>query len=184
MTMVTSDPDHDPAGLADDKRGVSASVMMGTLGRAEPEVNRSHGAAAMAWVALLRLLEVTGVDDGHVGQHLHHADILEDLVGGPVFSEGESAVRGADLDVLCRCRRRFVGFGRRPGPVEKLAKVPVKGMMPADGQASRHANHVGFGDAGLLEPVGERVLKGVHFEGAGEVGTQGHDPVVGLAHFE
>jgi hypothetical protein len=67
--------------------------------------------------------------------------------------------------------------------VLKLAKVPVKGILPPMVKPGRDAHHVGFGDAHLDETLGEVLLEGVHLQRTGEVGAQGHHFRVGLAEF-
>ena len=132
----------------------------------------------------LPCLLIIGRDhNGHVGKHVHHANVLKNLVGRPVFSKGQSGMRSANLDVLfavCDALANLIVHT----PSGEIGKGPSEWNLSTDGHASRQPHHVGLGNANLEEPVGKGVLEGIHFQGACEVGTESHDIVIAFAGFE
>jgi hypothetical protein len=168
---------HDP-GFADFKFLVGGSEV-GHHGAAEAQV---HGAFVVGdgKGSGLGLVVVAGVDDGHAGQHFHHAEVFQNLVGGPVFAQREAGVGGADFYILAGVSNALANLVVDAAGAE-IGKRAREGDFAANGHAGGHAHHVGLSDTDLEKPLGVGLFKGVHLERAGEVGAEGHHVGVGVA---
>ena len=82
--------------LADLERLVRHEV--GNLRSSETQVDRSVVLCGGDG-GVLCLCPVARIDHDHVRKGAHEGDVLHGLVGGSVLSEGDSCVRGSDLDV-------------------------------------------------------------------------------------
>lgn len=154
----------------------------GPAGPSKAKVGRAN-MAAQSEGGGFRLVVVARHDHGHAGEHLHHAHIFEYLVGGAIFAQSEARVRGADFYI-------FIGVGDGlPDLVVypaggEVGECSREGDLAANGHAGSNAHHVGFGNAYLEKAVGEFFLKGIHFQGAGEVGTEAYHVFIFAAQFE
>ena len=99
----------------------------------------------------------------HVGKHLHHADVFQDLVGCTIFTQGQARVRCTDLDVFLRVSDALPNLIIHPAG-GKVGKRPCEWHLAADGHPSRNAHHVGFCNANLEEAIGKGIPEGIHFQ--------------------
>jgi hypothetical protein len=148
----------------------------------EPQVNRSL-IFCDSECCCFGLVIIARVDDHHTGQHTHHTDIFENLVGSSVFTERQTSVRCAYFDI-------FMGIGHTltdlvaTRPVEKLAKVPVKGIFPAVARPAAIPTMLASGNTHLKKALGELFFKVLHLERFQQVGSEANHPGVLATGFE
>ena len=123
------------------------------------------------------------VDDGHAGDGAHEGDVLVALVGCAVFTDGDTGMGGAELDVQVRIADRVAdlleGTTRR-----EHGKGAREDGEAGKAQAGRDADHVLLGDTAVEEAVGVFLLELGGLGGAGEVGVKDHDFLIGLTEVQ
>ena len=128
----------------------------------------------------LGLVVVAGVDDHHAGKGAHEGDILHGLVGCTVLTEGDTSVRGCDLDI-------GVSIGDLLADLvidaagDELGEGADERDLAGEGETGGGADHVGLGDAALHETLGELSSELLHLQGREQVGGHGDDGGVFLA---
>ena len=148
-------------GLADDEFLVSRSEVR-HFRATEAQVNRTI-ILGSGYGSSLGLVEVARHDDGHVGQHLHQSNVLEDLVRGTVFTEGHARMRSSNFHVLVGISHTLADLvvytSRREG-----CEGTRERHETAQRHASCHIDHVGFGDTRLEETLGKLLGEVTHFD--------------------
>jgi hypothetical protein len=129
---------------------------------------------------LARLDAVRGHDHGHVGQDAHQGHVLEHLVRLAVLAHREARVGGADLHVQLRHADRLADL--LPGLARREHREGAHEDRHAAGREARGgAGHVRLGHAHVEEALGVGLREGLRPGGAGEVGVEHGDGVVGGA---
>ena len=125
---------------------------------------------------------VRGGHDGHAGNDAHEGNILAALVGGPVLTDGDSAVGGTDLDI-----EMGIADGIADDLIGPACREHGKGRGEGDeargGHAGSCSHHVALGDATVEMAVRVSIAECGGLGGSREVSVDDDDPVVDRAEF-
>ena len=162
-------------GLADDKGLDHVALENGGGEARKAHIDRAvhlgdrHGGG-------LGLVGVRGADDRHAGDGAHEREILDALVAAAVLADADARVGGADLDVEVRVGDRvsnlLVGAARR----EHRERGAV-GDETHRGHTGGDVDHVGLGNAAVVEFFRVRLGDLAGLRGVGEVGVE-HDDLI------
>ena len=119
-------------------------------------------------------------EHAHVGEHAHHADVLERLVRGTVLAHRDAGVRGAHLDVEVRVADGVPDLVVAPAGPED-GEGAREGDASGERETSGDVHHVLLGDADVDETVRIGLPEHAGLGGTCEVGIDGDD-VHALVH--
>ena len=128
---------------------------------------------------IVGFITVSGADNCHTGDGTHQCKVFAALVAGTVFANRQTAVGSADLDVQGGVADGVADLLKGPAGGEH-SEGGSEGSEAAGSQAGSNAHHVSFGDAAVEVAVGESLGEHTGLCGAGQVGIQHNNIVVGL----
>ena len=140
------------------------------------EIGDCHGGG-------LGFVGVRGADDRHAGDGAHEREILDALVAAAVLADADARVRGADLDIEVRVSNGvsdlLIGAARR-----EHRKRRAVGDEAHRGHTGGDVDHVGLGNAAVVEFFGVRLGDLAGLRGVGEVGVEHDDLIVLFDQFD
>ena len=126
---------------------------------------------------------VRGADDRHAGDGAHEREILDALVAAAVLADADARMGGADLNVEVRVSNGvsdlLIGAAGR-----KHRKRRAVGDEAHRGHTGGDVDHVGLGNAAVVEFFGVRLGDLAGLRGVGEVGVEHDDLIVLFDQFD
>ena len=140
------------------------------------EISDRHGGG-------LGLVGVRGADDRHAGDGAHEREILDALVAAAVLADADARMGRADLDIEVR-----IGNGVADLLIGAAGREHRKGGAVGDeahrGHTGGNVDHVGLGNAAVVEFFGVRLGDLAGLRGVGEVGVEHDDLIVLFDQFD
>ena len=153
----------------------------GHLGTSKSEIDRAV-VLCNGQRGLTGLFVVGGHHNRHVGEHLHHTDVFQNLVG-PIFTQGQTCVGCTNFDVLFRVSNALANLVIHPSG-GKIGKCACEGHSCR--QWSSLPRHPSCWprqcQPGRIDWEG--IFEGIHFQRACQVGTEADNLVIGLSSFK
>ena len=131
----------------------------------------------------LGLVGVRGADDRHAGDGAHEREILDALVAAAVLADADARMGRADFDIE-------VGIGDGVADLligaagRKHRKRRAVGDEAHRGHTGGDVDHVGLGNAAVVEFFGVRLGDLAGLRGVGEVGVEHDDLIVLFDQFD
>ena len=131
----------------------------------------------------LGLVGVRGADDRHAGDDAHEGDVLDALVAAAVLADADARMGRADFDIE-------VGIGDGVANLligaagRKHRKRRAVGDEAHRGHTGGDVDHVGLGNAAVVEFFGVRLGDLAGLRGVGEVGVEHDDLIVLFDQFD
>ena len=131
----------------------------------------------------LGFVGVRGADDRHAGNGAHKREILDALVAAAVLADADTRVGCADLDVEVRVGNTvsdlLIGAAGR-----EHRKRRAVGDEAHRGHTGGDVDHVGLGNAAVVEFFGVRLGDLAGLRGVGEVGVEHDDLIILFDQFD
>ena len=140
------------------------------------EISNRHGGG-------LCFVGVRGADDRHAGDGAHEGDVLDALVAAAVLADADARMGRADFDIE-------VGIGDGVANLligaagRKHRKRRAVGDEVHRGHTGGDVDHVGLGNAAVVEFFGVRLGDLAGLRGVGEVGVEHDDLIVLFDQFD
>ena len=128
------------------------------------------------------LVVVAGIENHHVGQHLHQSEVFHHLVRCAVLTHSDASVRSSDFDIqvgICHRHADLVIHTTRNEPGECAGER----NLAAQCQTCGNADHVGLRDAALDETFRMGCLEIAHLHAPRDIRCEYEDVFVVLRRF-